>query len=160
MYHADLPVRGSDPVLNGSAGFFLPTPNPEPDRRSGSAPTPNPERNHGPVREGSGLDQSSEPNRGNPTQLSSQSHCFRRTGTSQLKYRYHMGMQVPARTICGVTNWMDSKSWEISCPCPRPAHRRIWDSDANDRKSMFFPRPKGMFQEKLTGHSHNFHYGV
>ena len=32
---ADLLVRGSDPVLNGSARF-RPTPDPEPDRRSGS----------------------------------------------------------------------------------------------------------------------------
>ncbi len=39
MYHADLPVWGLDPVLNGSAGLCPPQ-------------TPNPERNHGPVREG------------------------------------------------------------------------------------------------------------
>jgi len=63
--YADLPVRGSDLVLNGSARF-RPTPNPEPDRRSGSAPAPNPGPNFGPVREGSGSDQSSEPNGGNP----------------------------------------------------------------------------------------------
>jgi len=61
---AYLLVRGSDPVLNGSARFG-PTPDPEPDRRSGSAPTPNPGPNFGPVRGGSGPDQGSEPNCGN-----------------------------------------------------------------------------------------------
>ena len=57
--HADhLPVvRGSDPVLNGSARFG-PTPDPEPD--------PGPDLS--PVREGSGPDQSSELNCGNPIQ--------------------------------------------------------------------------------------------
>jgi hypothetical protein len=40
----------------------------------------------------------------------SQSHCCHRTGTSRSKCGYHMGMQVEARTICGVSNWMDSKS--------------------------------------------------
>jgi len=62
------PVRGSDAVLNGSARFG-PTPNPDLDFWSGSAPTPNPGPNFGPVRSGSGPDRSSEPNRGNPTPL-------------------------------------------------------------------------------------------
>ena len=44
--HGGLPVRGSDPVLDGSARF-------------GATP------NLGPVQEGSGPDQSSEPNHGN-----------------------------------------------------------------------------------------------
>ena len=38
---ADLPVWGSDPVLNGSARFG-PAPDPEPDRRSGSPTNPEP----------------------------------------------------------------------------------------------------------------------
>src|SRR6266851_1967356 len=61
-----LPVQGSDPVPNSSARFGA-TPNPNLNHRSGSAPTPNPGPNLGPVREGSGPDQSSEPNYGNPT---------------------------------------------------------------------------------------------
>ncbi len=62
--HADHLVWGSDLVLNGSVRFG-PTLDPEPDQRSSSAPTPNPGPNLGPVQEGSGPDQSSEPNRGN-----------------------------------------------------------------------------------------------
>ena len=60
----NLLVRGLDPVLNGSARFG-PTPDPEPDHRSGSALAPNSGPNPGPVREGSGPDQGSEPNCGN-----------------------------------------------------------------------------------------------
>jgi hypothetical protein len=67
----DLLVRGSDLVLNGSARFG-PTPDPEPDRRSGSAPTPDPGPNFGPVRGGSGPDQSSEPNCGNTNWMKTQ----------------------------------------------------------------------------------------
>jgi hypothetical protein len=62
----DLLVWGSDLVLNSSARFG-PPPNPGRDRWSGSAPTLNPRPNFGPVREGSGSDRSSEPNRGIPT---------------------------------------------------------------------------------------------
>jgi hypothetical protein len=65
VLHVDLPVRGSDLVLNGSARFGA-TPNPELDRWSGSAPTPKPQTKLGPVQEGSGPDQSSELNCGNP----------------------------------------------------------------------------------------------